>query len=94
MSILSGTFASNTQSSAIKLSEAYGKDGIHSLYAKGTWDTGSVKVQVSPNGTDWFDLPGASLSADGVFNFATRGLELRLDFSGGNGSEDVEYWVW
>lgn len=93
MRLLDGTFTSSGQSAVLALSEVFGHDGIHTLYGKGTWDGGSMKVQVSPDGTNWFDLAGASLSGDGLFNFSSKGYQLRLDFSGGSSSEDVDYWL-
>lgn len=47
----------------------YGETSAFSVYAKGTWGGGTLKLQASPSDsstTDWQDVPSISFTADGV----------------------------
>lgn len=91
--LLKGTLDASENSDTLDLQANYGRDGIFTLYAIGTWNNAAIQVEVSPDGTNYVDLAGASLSADGAFNFSVKGNILRLAMSGGSGSEDVDFWI-
>lgn len=65
------------------------------LHATGTWDSATVKLQGSLDGTAWFDLievgaGAASLTADGFLHVpAMPVLHLRPVVSGGGASQDL-----
>ena len=60
----------------------------HTVFAWGTWGGATAKLQISPNGIDWFDLTGASFTANGsaTFEIATD-VYLRADIAGGTGAD-------
>ena len=73
----------NGQSGAVKTYRAR-----HTVFAWGTWGGATAKLQISPNGTDWFDLTGASFTADGTATFeVATDCYLRADISGGTGAD-------
>lgn len=89
-----GTFTENGST----LLEAVGgasrnKSGFNTLYASGSWGTGSLRIQASPNGTDWFNLTDVVLTANGSVNFQAHAKNFRITLSGATGGEDIDWWV-
>jgi hypothetical protein len=69
----------NTQSGAVKTYRAR-----HTVFAWGTWGSATAKLQISPDGATWFDLTGASFTANGTATFeVATDCWLRADISGG-----------
>lgn len=96
--ILSGTFTSNTNSSTFNIMQPSGGSGV--VLAAGTWDSGTLTLQISPdNGTTWISSGSeGQLTADGFFKYefnSNMGADsiARLNLAGGGGSLDVDYWV-
>lgn len=64
-----------------------GAHGIITIYVWGTFGGTSVKAQVSPNGTDWFDVTGpTALTAAGYLSFSNVAARaVRIVATGGTG---------
>lgn len=97
---ISGTFTGNTSSAVFQPAirgTVGGSAKPDTLMAAGTWGTGTITVQVSPDNVTWINLTDgtdtASLSADGVINFQVNAPFARLTMSGATGGEDVDYWI-
>lgn len=61
--------------------------GVSSLIAYGTFDSGAVQLQASPNGTNWADIPSATLSAAGRYDIPAMVYGwVRAVITGGGGS--------
>lgn len=64
--------------------QGYGSTGLaNSLYLSGTFSTATVKLQLSPNGSTWFDVPSASWTAATIYLLTHRFALARLVTSGG-----------
>jgi hypothetical protein len=64
--------------------------GLYTVFAYGTFDTCTVKAQVSPDGTEWFDLDDATFTAKGAVNLSLpEGAYIRGDLSSVGGSTSV-----
>ena len=57
----------------------------NTLYLGGTFGGGTVKLQLSPDGTTWYDVPSASWTAATVFTFHHRWAGIRLNLAGSAG---------
>jgi hypothetical protein len=75
------------------------KGGWGLLLAAGTWGSGTITVQISPDGgTTWAALSdilgtgSAALTANGSVAFIAPPGQLRLDLSGSSGA-DLDAWV-
>tara|TARA_R100000005_G_C4913201_1_gene149921 strand:- start:303 stop:617 length:315 start_codon:yes stop_codon:yes gene_type:complete len=68
--------------------------GVGSIAAAGTWDSATVKLQVSPDdGTTWLDVGSAStLSDDGCANFEFPPCDLRLVLTV-TGTSSITAWI-
>jgi hypothetical protein len=56
----------------------------HTVFAWGTWGGATAKLQISPDGANWFDLTGASFTADGYATFEIAvDCQVRGVISGG-----------
>lgn len=62
-------------------------DGLKTLYVWGSFGSGTVKLQVSPdNGTTWFDVTGLdNITAKFIGNSQLRGSRVRINVSGSSG---------
>ena len=86
MQLFSGQ-TSDGQSSSIKLgSFGQRRYDIFTFYAWGTFGGGTVKLQISLDESKWFDIPNASLTAEGVLNIQFRAPYVRADLSGSSGA--------
>lgn len=58
--------------------------GVYNWEAYGTWNSATATLQRSPDGgTTWYDVSGASLSADGGYQDIPLGSGYyRVNFSG------------
>lgn len=57
---------------------------LRTLFVWGTFDSATVKLQVSPDDSTWFDVPGAdSITAQSVLNVEFRAPYIRCSVSGG-----------
>jgi len=65
---------------------------ITTVYVWGTFDSATVKVQVTPNGTDLFDFTDNSLTADGFISFSAKTDGININVAGGT-SPDLNYEV-
>ena len=63
--------------------------GTYTIYIYGTWNSATAKVQISPDGTNWFDVPNGSWTSDTVQNIEIYGYQIRGVVSGGGGSESI-----
>jgi hypothetical protein len=68
--------------------------GVGTIAASGTWDSATVKLQVSPDdGTTWLDVGTAStLSDDGCANFEFPPCDLRLVLTV-TGTSSITGWI-
>jgi len=65
------------------------KRETRTLFAYGTWDSATAKLQISPDGTTWMDVTDASFTADGIINVQFNAPFARGVISGGLGSESI-----
>src|SRR5689334_21372188 len=52
------------------------------VYAFGTFGGGTVKLQASPDGTNWIDVPSVSFTAAGMINVDLGAYQVRAVLSG------------
>jgi hypothetical protein len=64
---------------------------FNTIFAKGSFGSGTLTIEISPNGEDWFLVPDSELTAEGFFNFQARFYALRVEL---DGSTDPELEVW
>ncbi len=67
---------------------------LRTLFVWGTFDSATVKFQISPDNTNWFDVP----NADAITAVATMNVEFRAPFmrgtvASGLGSEAINMKV-
>ena len=63
---------------------------VKTLYVYGTFDGATVKLQISPDNSNWFDVPDAdTITVQSVMNIQSRGIAYRGVVSGGSGSESI-----
>ncbi len=62
------------------------------IFVEGTFD-GTLKLQASPNGSSWFDVPGAALTERGMAVVDTAAPFLRFVNGGGAGAPSLTCWV-
>ena len=69
--------------------------GTGQMVIGGTFDTATVKLQVSPDGgSTWIDVGGdASVTAAAVVNFTLNSCEIRLDISSVDSSTSINGWL-
>ena len=89
------TVKNDDTATALPISEQWGLAA--SVQASGTFNSGSVTMQHSNDGTNWFtakDLQGndISLTADGIAEFSLSSAYIRPAISGG-GTDDVDVIV-
>lgn len=91
------TVKNDDTATALPISEQWGLAA--SVQASGTFNNGSVTMQHSNDGTNWFtarDLQGSDivLTADGIAEFSLSSAYIRPSFSGGTaGTGDVDVIV-
>ena len=67
--------------------------GAGILAAEGTWDSGTIKVQISPDGgTTFVDLTDISITADGTKTFIAPPGQLKLNLAGAT-TPALDAWV-
>jgi citrate lyase gamma subunit len=73
----SATWTSNGNGDATVIQES--PNGEFAFYASGTWDSGSLKLQVSPDdsGTVWIDVASSTMTADGYKIVQVFGRRVR-----------------
>lgn len=60
--------------------------GLITAFVSGTFGGTSVKAQVSPDGTTWFDAPAAPITANGMLSITGIACrQVRVVASGGSG---------
>ncbi|MCP4992864.1 MAG: hypothetical protein GY934_03615 [Gammaproteobacteria bacterium] len=68
--------------------------GLKTVFCWGTFDSATVKVQLSPDGSEWFDLDDLTFTAKGVVNFMTQiGVQYRANLSSAGGSTSVNLGI-
>jgi hypothetical protein len=87
----------NGNSDAITLSRSNAVNREGSIYVGGTFDGATVKVQASPKvsgdtADDWFDVTGGSFTSKGLKEVALTACRIRVNVSGGSGSESINVW--
>ena len=70
----------------------FGGDGT--VFATGAFDGGSIKLQASPDGTNWFDCQDAdgntvTLSSNGAFSFSIAPCMIRVNLAGAGGAAAI-----
>ena len=62
--------------------------GLHTLVAWGTWGSGTIKLQLSPDdGVTWVDVPSASFTANSCLNVnVAADLKYRANLAGSTGA--------
>jgi hypothetical protein len=56
------------------------------VYCWGTFGGATVKVQISPDREEWFDVPELTFTEKGAVNASFQGSSLRGVISGGTGA--------
>ena len=59
---------------------------VFTFYAWGTWGGGTVKLMISPDNTNWFDVTNAAFTADGVLNVQFRAPYVKANLAGSSGA--------
>lgn len=93
MKILDGASNGNGSTFDLNTGGRTPKENIRTVYAWGTWNTATAKVQVSLDDVTWFDVTGLSFTADGAINMEVRARYVRGVVSGGGGSESINMSV-
>ena len=86
----------NGNSTAIQISRhaALHETRLRTLLVNGTFDSATVKYQVSLNGSDFFDVVNAdSITGATAINVDHRCPWHRINVAGGLGSESINAWV-
>ena len=78
--VASGTFTDN-DSYVMKLGGAHRNVPFNTIYVWGTFDGGTVTVEISPDGTNWFPV-NAGLDAKGFLNMQGRFITARIKMAG------------
>lgn len=90
MKILSSAAAGNGTSTRLSTLTSKSEYGV---YAGGTFDGATVKLQISPdNGTTFMDVPNASWTAAGYNVFTLHGTHVRGVVTGGT-TPAADMWV-
>ena len=72
---------------------------LRTLFVDGTFDSATVKFQLSVDSTDgldgaWFDVSGAdAITAKTLTNVEFRAPWVRISIAGGLGSESINAWL-
>ena len=67
---------------------------LRTLFVWGTFDSAIVKFQISPDDSNWFDVPNAdTISADATMNVEFRAPFMRGTLASGLGSESINMKV-
>ena len=82
--------SANSNSSTYNFNKGEGQ-----IVVAGTWDTATVKLQMSPDGgTTWVDVGSASTyTADGISSFALNSCKVRVNVSSVGSSTSVSAWL-
>ena len=69
--------------------------GVGQFMAKGTWDTATLKMQMSPDeGTTWIDIgTSVTFTSDGIGNFELGPSDIRADLSSVGASTSLDCWM-
>lgn len=68
--------------------------GTGTFTTSGTFDSATVKLQQSPDGTNFVDVGlDTTHTADGVANFVLPPCDVRVNTASGGGSLSVTAWV-
>ncbi len=89
-----GTLVADGTTKINTMSAAGGPGRFTTIWLKGTFDSGTVKVQGSPSGdvADAMDLTDMILTANGYMQFQVRAASYYLVLSGA-GSPSIEWWA-
>ena len=60
--------------------------GIFTVYVWGTFGGVSIKLQASPDGSEWFDIPDTTYTIKGIYNVICKAAYLRGVTTGGSGA--------
>lgn len=79
------TAAGNGDGTAVDNRQLNRRDSsFFTLFVWGTFGGSTVKLQISPDGTNWFDVSGAdAITAAGALNVEFRAKQVRGSVSGG-----------
>tara|TARA_Y100000004_G_scaffold196525_1_gene266784 strand:- start:2209 stop:2517 length:309 start_codon:yes stop_codon:yes gene_type:complete len=82
--------STNSNSSTYDFNKGEGQ-----IVAAGTWDSATVKLQMSPDGgTTWVDVGSAStFTEDGTASFALNPCKVRVNVSSVGSSTSVSAWI-
>lgn len=84
----------NGNSTAVKMDRSSYNYRDGSLYVDGTFNGATVQLQASPDdGTTWFDVTGGSFTSKQAKELSISATHLRINVSGGGGSESINAWL-
>lgn len=85
----------NDNGTAVLIENTFNFAKYYTLIAWGTWDSGTAKLQISPNGTDWQDYgTDATFTSDGWYEIRLNpGISIRGVTSGGGVSMDLNLFL-
>jgi hypothetical protein len=90
----SGTLSSDGTTNVAGIGGAQSVAGtFNTVYLWGTFDGATVEVEVSPNGSEYFDISDASFTDKGFANVQARFEVLALTVSSAGASTSVQYVV-
>jgi len=84
----------NGTSDVVKMDRSSYNYRSGSIYVSGTFNGATVQLQASPDdGTTWFDVTGGSFTSKEAKELSISATHLRVDVSGGGGSESINVWL-
>ena len=67
---------------------------LRTLFVNGTFDSATVKFQISIDDSTYFDVSGAdAITAKTLINVEFRAPFVRVNVAGGGGSEAIDAWL-
>ena len=65
----------------------------YTIICSGTFDSGTVTIDVSVDGTTWVEETGSDRTADFTYNLVTSAPYFRLKVTGDSGSASINTFV-
>lgn len=87
----SGTFAADG-TTVVTVAGYVSTGTANTLYINGTFGSGTITLEASPDGTTWISIPGQSWTAAAVANIQFRYAKLRIVLTGST-SPAINWWV-
>jgi len=90
MKILEAAANGNGASFELKTGGKNPKENLRTVYCSGTFNGATVTVEISLDGTVWFEVANISFTSLGATNMEARARYVRGVVTGGGGSEAID----